>query len=139
MLSVSIIIGKLFKRFKNYLGCKTFCTLKKKYYLYVSCYHCRCILDKSTATGHCNNVKSLSAYERILSLLYNNYVRTQVEFIYQIDQLSSRVRSIESSRDLNNFSLLRTDYERDLGALVIHLLSLFQCLDIFISQFLVNK
>lgn len=75
---------------------------------------CRCILDKSTSMGHCNNVKSLSVYERTLSLLYNNYVRAEVEFVYQIDQLMSRVRSMEKSRDAFNFVVLRGDYDRDM-------------------------
>lgn len=61
-----------------------------------------------------NNVKTLSIYERILSVLYNKYVRAQIEFTYQIDQLASHVRSIETcnkSVSQQLFSNIQKDIE----------------------------
>lgn len=53
-------------------------------------------------------------YERIFSLLYNNYVRAEVEFVYQIDQLMSQVRSMENSRDLFTSTVPRSNYDHNL-------------------------
>ncbi|XP_065224595.1 probable E3 ubiquitin-protein ligase HERC1 isoform X2 [Planococcus citri] len=60
----------------------------------------RCILDRSTLVNENSEVSNLSTYERVLSVLYNNYVRAQVEFTYQIDQLTSRVRSMENCKKI---------------------------------------
>lgn len=66
-------------------------------------------------------------YERVLGLLYNNYVRAEVEFMYQIDQLTSRVRSMENCKKMKEpFNqhlfgglLVKSNFEQDMESLVI--------------------
>lgn len=81
-------------------------------------------MDRSTAVSDNSNVKSLSMYERVLGLLYNNYVRAQVEFMYQIDQLTSRVKSMESCKKMKEpghtlFNCFSTNFEEDMEIMVI--------------------
>ena len=89
------------------------------------CFFDRCILDRSTVVTDNSEISNLSTYERVLSVLYSNYVRAQVEFTYQIDQLTSRVRSMENCRRMKEpfnpsmFNRLLKSYEQELDSWVI--------------------